>query len=173
MTMDINKRDEIMRRLAQASLAQAQQKAATGNSKATPPIYMLPTAGQLRRLGETQRMAPRLPPPGKIGMWVWFMGGDPAGETMLKQVLELADLYKSILVTTYYCVILPRRFDKSVSFQSVINEKITAIPDLGGRIAQLYANGQVPSIIRVFGDDRRLVSVRQMYDFLQKSSASK
>ncbi|TJY57255.1 hypothetical protein E4T66_17765 [Sinimarinibacterium sp. CAU 1509] len=162
--------NEQLKRLAQATLARTQQAQASGSRDPVPPLYMVPTGEQLRTLTNAERLAPKMPGPGRVGLWVWFYAGDPEGEDFLTEVLAISEHYRAILDITYYCVIVPRRIPKTVSFESVINRKIVALPDIGGNIATKYAGGQVPAIVLVVGEDRRLVTLRQLKDYLARNT---
>lgn len=134
-----------------------------------PPDYMLPDPRSLATIAQSAHsLSPRLPPQGKLAVWIWFEPGNQADEGMLARLIDLKTRHSAKAMFQFWCVIRLRQLDPRLNYESVINDRIEAMPDVEGAIASKYAGGKVPAIIVANQADRRLVSVDQLGALLER-----
>jgi hypothetical protein len=132
------------------------------------PDYMLPNPRSLGDIANAAHsLTPRLPPAGQIAVWVWFEPGDVAMEPVLGKLIDLQRKHGVRTSFQFWCVIRPRRLSATLNYESVINDRIEAFPDIGGEIAAKYAGGQVPAIVAATASERRLVTIDQLEALLE------
>ncbi len=132
------------------------------------PDVPLPSQADVQAALARITQPPRMPAAGKLGLWIWYQVGVAGSETFLCELQPIISEHAARLDVQYFAVLQPLELAADVSFESPCSKTISATPDVFGRTADAYADGNVPAIVVVSEQGRQLVSVGQLKMLLRR-----